>query len=165
MPCACGYNADGKVVRQIPNGKKTDVSFHLHGRKYPLLLNGNALFGAYERFDGAILEPMDRPGRQGYEATCWILHQLMEQGELYNRYMGGDHQNVPGYDELMVYLTPVDYLRARAAVERAIALGFGREAPSPEPEERDMGLEELEKKTVKGTGWQRICRRVRSFWG
>ena len=58
---------------------------HLH-----LCLNGQALFDIYDKFGtkGFITDPLKDNNKAGFEATCFFLAKLCEQGELLRRWEG-----------------------------------------------------------------------------
>ena len=61
---------------------------HLH-----LCLNGQALFDLYDKFGtkGFITDPIKGSGKKSFEAVCYYLFKLSEQGELYRRWQGQTH--------------------------------------------------------------------------
>lgn len=122
--------------------------FEFNGRTYHLMLNGAAMFDIYDQFgrEGSILDPIKGNDRSAFEAICWYLEELSTQGELFRRKQGFDKGPVLSAEALMVELTPLDLLSARAAIKAAVYYGFVREEAEP-PKEIDKGLLELEKKT------------------
>ena len=60
----------------------------LCGQRLYLLLNGQALFDIYDKFGtkGFITDPLKDNNKSGFEATCFFLAKLCEQGELYRRW-------------------------------------------------------------------------------
>ena len=124
------------------------VDFELAARTYHLLLNGAALFDAYDRFGdkGDLTDHIAGTNRDSFDNTVWLLVKLCQQGEAWRRHNGEEPQPMLSTEAALLFLGPLDVIRARAAIREAYALGFEREAPSEE-EEIDLGLLELQKKT------------------
>lgn len=122
--------------------------FKFNRTTYYLLLNGAAMFDIYDQFgrEGSILDPIKGNDRSAFEAVCWYLEELSTQGELFRRKQGLDKGPILSADALMLELSPMDVLTARAAIKTAVYRGFVREEAEP-PKEIDKGLLELEKKT------------------
>ena len=66
------------------------------------------------------------------------------------RYLGQEPQEVPTERYLATTMMPSDLPAVREAMARAVAAGFRREVPEDKPKRRDLGLEELQKKTGRG---------------
>ena len=62
----------------------------LCGQRLYLLLNGQALFDIYDKFGtkGFITDPLKDSDKKSFEAVCYYLFKLSEQGELYRRWQG-----------------------------------------------------------------------------
>lgn len=65
----------------------------LCGQHLYLCLNGQALFDIYDKFGtkGFITDPLKDSGKKSFEAVCYYLFKLSEQGELYRRWQGQMH--------------------------------------------------------------------------
>ena len=115
---------------------------HLH-----LCLNGQALFDLYDKFGtkGFITDPLKDNNKAGFEATCFFLAKLSEQGELYRRWQGQTHGPILTEQFFRVNLAPREVAVAQAAILASIVLGFQRE--EKETGDLDLGLVELQKKT------------------
>lgn len=124
------------------------VEYALNGQTYHLLLNGAALFDAYDKFGdkGDLLERVSGTSRASFDDTVWMLVKLAQQGEAVRRFEGAAARPMLTAEAALRTMGPLDVVRARAAIRAAYALGFEREAPSEE-EEIDLGLLELQKKT------------------
>lgn len=125
--------------------------FKCGGETYYLLFNGAAMFNIYDQFgsEGSVVDHIRGNGRNAFEAVCWYLEELSTQGELYRRKQGFDKGPVLSAADLMVELSPLGLLDARAQLKSAIYAGFVQEEAEP-PKEIDKGLLELEKKTGAG---------------
>lgn len=125
--------------------------FEFNGATYYLLLNGAAMFDIYDQFgqDRSIIDHIKGNDRASFEAICWYLEELSTQGELFRRKQGFDKGPILSTDVLMLELSPMAVMAARAAIKTAVYRGFTREEAEL-PKEIDKGLLELEKKT--GTG-------------
>jgi len=135
------------------------VSFFHAGTEFHLCLNASALFDCYDRFggDGGLLDSIRGADRESFENLCWMLAKLAEQGELVRRWQGLDRGPVPAERFFLDTLGPMELPAAKAAVSRAVALGFGREAEEA-PERVDLGLAALQKKTAEaGSGGGNTC--------
>lgn len=119
----------------------------LCGQHLYLCLNGQALFDIYDKFGtkGFITDPLKDSGKKSFEAVCYYLFKLSEQGELYRRWQGQTRGPVLSEQYFRVHLAPRDVYRAKDAIVTAIRIGFAREAE--EPHDVDFGLVELQKKT------------------
>lgn len=119
----------------------------LCGQHLYLLLNGQALFDIYDKFGtkGFITDPLKDNNKAGFEATCFFLAKLCEQGELYRRWQGQTHGPILTEQFFRVNLAPREVAAAKDAILTAIVLGFQRE--EKETGDLDLGLVELQKKT------------------
>ena len=140
--------------------------FEHNGQTWHLCLNGAALFDIYEKFGdkGFVTDPIKGTGKESFEATCWMLSKLAEQGEMVRRYQGCDHGKFPTAQMFRATLSPLDVMEARKAICEAVALGFRREVRD-EDEEVDVGLLELQKKTAATLREPNTSGREPSFWG
>ena len=119
----------------------------LCGQHLYLLLNGQALFDLYDKFGtkGFITDPIKGSGKKSFEAVCYYLFKLSEQGELLRRWEGQTRGPVLSEQYFRVHLAPRDVYRAKDAIVTTIRIGFAREAE--EEHDVDLGLVELQKKT------------------
>lgn len=117
------------------------------GQRLHLLLNGSALFDLYDKFgpDGFLTDHLKGGSKKSFEATCYFLAKLCEQGELYRRWQGQTRGPVLSEQYFRVHLAPCDVNRAKDAIVEAVRLGFQRE--ETEDHDVDLGLMELQKKT------------------
>lgn len=69
----------------------------LCGQHLYLCLNGQALFDLYDKFGtkGFITDPLKGSGKKSFEAVCYYLFKLSEQGELYRALAGPDARPRP----------------------------------------------------------------------
>lgn len=140
------------------------VDYEWNGQTLHLLLNGAALFDAYDKFgtDAELLDIITGSSKKSFLATCWLTYKLAEQGELARRVEGFDREKIPSALRLTALMTPMDVARARRAIGRAVRIGFEMEHVE-EPEVVDLGLRELQKKTEPASRGRSIFRRLRSF--
>lgn len=124
--------------------------YELDGHKFYLCLNGQALFDAYDKFgyEEFITKHIEGKDKQSFENTCWLLAKLAEQGELVRRWQGLERGPIVPVEYFRAHLRPLDVAGAKDAIREAITLGFSREEER-ERLIRDLGLEELQKKTAK----------------
>lgn len=141
------------------------VDYKLGDQVWHLCLNGSALVTLYEKFgtEQALLEHIQGTDRQAFEATCTFLAVLGTQGELVRRWQGLDHGKIPSEQLFRTLLAPLDVAQARAAIGEAVRLGFTLEFPPEEenPEEVDLGLQEIRKKGGAGFPGAGIFKKLR----
>ena len=124
--------------------------YELDGHKFYLCLNGQALFDAYDNFgyEEFITKHIEGQSKASFENTCWLLCKLAEQGELVRRWQGLERGPIVPVEYFRAHLRPLEVAGAKDAIREAITLGFSREEER-ERLVRDLGLEELQKKTAK----------------
>ena len=110
-----------------------------------LVYNAAAYFKAKDKFPGGVTEAMAQEGFAGFEATCWMLALLAEQGELRRRDMGYDRQEIRTADYFLRGLGVRHPMEARVAIVEAMNKGL--DTGGSEDEEVDEVLLELQKKT------------------
>lgn len=144
------------------------VKLNLYGETYHLRLTSAALYDIYEKFgrEASVFEHITGIDKAAFEAVCWYLAKLSEQGELTRRWQGMEPGKVPTEEQLRIQMTPADMPGAQIALLRALNLGFGREIPDEEPV--DIGLAEFTKKATPeaagpGRGSCRWLRRCFAF--
>ena len=120
--------------------------YEFQGVTYPLCLNAAALFDIYDKYgsDISVFDPFKSMDKAGFEATCFYLHKLAEQGEIVRRWEGQTPRKIPSQAMFTAMLAPQDVPRAKDAIRQALGLGFMRE--HDERESIDLGLAELQKK-------------------
>lgn len=123
--------------------------FTYRGKEFPLYLNGTGLFNCYQKFgrDKSLVELIEPMDRESYEATLWILCELSKQGTAYCRYLGEEAERALNFAEMMLAVTPEEYLAIKEAVSLAIYDGFHREKPGED--QSDPWLAEFEAETQK----------------
>ena len=142
------------------------VDFEYRGQVLHLCLNGAALFAIRDDYgsEESVMDLIAKcSGIEDFRRTCRILHILCEQGELVQRYLGQEPQEIPTERYLATTMMPSDLPTVREAMIQAVADGFRREAPDERPKRRDLGLEELQKKKT-GSGALHGCRSGRRSW-
>lgn len=141
------------------------VKLNFYGETCHLRLTSAALYDIYEKFgrEGSVFDHITGSDRAAFEAICWYVAKLSEQGELTRRWQGMDPGKVLTEEQLRIQMTPADMPGAKIALLRALDLGFGREIPDEEPV--DIGFAEFTKKATPeaagpGRGfcsWLRRC--------
>lgn len=126
------------------------IPYELNGHTFYLCLNGQALFDTYDKFgyEDFLTKHIEGKDKQSFENTCWLLAKLSEQGELVRRWQGLERGPIAPEQYFRVNLKPLDVAGAKDAIREAITIGFSREEER-EKRVRDLGLEELQKKTAK----------------
>lgn len=122
------------------------IDYKFKDEVYPLCLNGAALFAIYDKYGakGSVFDHIKPTNNKGFEAVCFYLHKLAEQGEIVRRWEGHKPRKIPAEKMFAALLTPSDVPEAKDAIRRAIELGFEREHDARES--IDLGLAELRKK-------------------
>lgn len=123
------------------------VKYEFYGQTLHLRLTSAALYDIYDAYghDGSVFDHITGSDRTSFDAACWYLQKLAEQGELTRRWEGFEPSEIPSLEQLRLLMTPADLIGAKLALVRAMNLGFGREIEDEEPV--DLGLVEFEKKT------------------
>lgn len=130
------------------------TEFDLGSKKLHLFYNGEAMFrlssldegladGAPDWWERAMQSTLD-----GKRLLCRAACILAEQGELCRRYLQYAPERIPTEAELNLLLTPMLHTRLRLAVAEAVNNGLGSADPDADGD-IDIGLAELEKKTIK----------------
>lgn len=119
------------------------------GRKKALLCYSiSALFDVAERY-GTVqraLELLQGSGEDALEAVQWFALRLSREGTDCARLMGETVPDTLTTKDVNQFLSPYEFSKLREAVVEAIGLGYQRDIPEPEGQERDLGLEELTEK-------------------
>lgn len=120
------------------------IEFKAAGETWYLCMNGAALMDTYEHFgeDKPVLEHIAGTGKKAYEATCWLLAKLAEQGELVRRYQGFDAGKFPSEMRFKTLLSPREIPLAKVAIRQTVELGFRMQ--QVQETGVDLGLQELE---------------------
>lgn len=141
------------------------IKFEFYGETYHLRLTSAALYDIYERFGRtSVFENITGSDKAAFDAVCWYVAKLSEQGELTRRWQGMEPGKVLTAEQLQILMKPADLPLAKLRLLQAMNLGFGREVPDEAP--TDIGFAEFTKKAtpeaaepVRGS-----CRWLRRFW-
>lgn len=118
-----------------------------------LLYNANAHFNLKEKLGGdpfAQLFPQDEDGKaipmdaERFDRICTAIAEMSVQNELWRRTEGYDQEDIPSLSYIRTHLKYTQVSEAIAAIMDAMVEGMKQEN---EPEEVDLGLVELQKKT------------------
>jgi hypothetical protein len=120
------------------------------GQELYLYFNGEALFSVRDAFGDArkMVDRILQDTREGLSDTCMAAAILAEQGELSRRAVRYEACHIVEADWLARAVGPRELPELKAAVVRAVELGFGREV-KPEDDEVDLDLQELDQKKTK----------------
>ena len=105
-----------------------------------LLYNAAVHFEAERRFEGNIMEVV-----RDFTDLCWILGEMSRQHEAWAKQNGYEVKEPLKSTDLFVNMKPKEIPDATKAAVKAIMEGL--EIDVAEPKERDLVLEELQKKT------------------
>lgn len=127
------------------------VKFTVAETTYFLVMDGEAMFTFRDIYGGTrlMLERMQGDTRDSWLETCKAAAILAERGELARRRLGYEAGRIPEQDDFAMLLQPYEIIRLKQAISKAIQLGYGREVESPNGDEIDEGLEELNQKKTK----------------
>lgn len=143
--------------------RKTE--WKLKGHTFTLCLNAAALTDIYDRFgtEKDIPDLYRGSDKASFDALCWLLWKLSEQGELVRRWEGLDRRPIVPESYFRVNMTPFDALDARRALSAVYEQAFRREHDEDDEEEEvDLILQELQKKNenlallLRQAGTQRL---------
>ena len=128
------------------------IDFEHNGTTYHLCMNAAALFDIYAKFgsENPVLSHIQDMGKKGFEAVCWMLWKLAEQGELVRRWQGHRPEPIPREGQFRALLAPDQASEARLAIAEAVKQGFAREISTERPDCVDLGLQQL--KAAQGGG-------------
>ena len=120
-----------------------------------LLYNANAYFDIKEAHGNDITEAMYSTDDSGkiqvdgtqYKNICHILSILIVQAELWRRCEGQDKKDIPSLTYIKTHLKPFEVYPIIGKIMNAVSTGMKQE--TEEDEEVDLGLLELQKKTVE----------------
>ncbi len=105
----------------------------------------SVMFDAAEKYNtvGNMLETIQRDDKEGFEALRWAVVRMANEAAICD---GREER----YDEAAITtsMKPVELIELRNRAAEAIAIGYGQEIKEKEGD-RDLGLEELQKKTGK----------------
>ena len=143
--------------------RKTE--WKLKGHTFTLCLNAAALTDIYDRFgtEKEIPDLYRGSDKASFDALCWILWKLSEQGELVRRWEGLDARPIVPERYFRANMAPYDALDAKRALGAAYEQAFRRDQDEDDEEEEvDLILRELQKKNenlallLRQAGTQRL---------
>lgn len=122
------------------------VKIDICGQPYHLAFNGMAMCEFNDRYGGVdkALDEAQGNTKKAFETLCEAFAIVAEQGELLRRSFGYSHTEIPDAETVRVIIDPMDALKVRDAILKAVMLGFNREIDSEE--DTDLVLLELAQK-------------------
>jgi hypothetical protein len=123
------------------------ITAEFNGNEMYLAYTVNAMFQINDMMqeDEELLAVFDGKGAEGLERFCKGIEILAQCGAKVRESDGLKKSYVPAVDEMIIKMTPVEYMKIKQAAVNAIMLGYGREVTNPD-EEIDLELSKLEKK-------------------
>ena len=117
--------------------RKTE--WNLKGHTFTLCLNAAALTDIYDRFgtEKEIPDLYRGSDKASFDALCWLLWKLSEQGELVRRWEGLDRRPIVPESYFRANMAPFDALDARRALSAAYEQAFRRERDEDDEEEEE----------------------------
>lgn len=125
------------------------TEFEYDGRSWWAYCPAAAVFDIYDHFnDGKVGDISEvtkyaEMTREGWDATCWLLAEFCRWGELCRRRNGEAPEAMLTVAHAQMAAAP-EAAALRQVVADTLLAAFRRDVPSPEPEELDLVLEELE---------------------
>ena len=116
---------------------------------YTYRYSAAAHLAASDKYPDGVANVFTQNTADGFEALCWMLAELSTQGELMRRYMGYEKKDPLAVDKARMELMPYQLPEARKIVMDAIIKGL--QSPTDENAEVDVVLQELQKKTGRGS--------------
>ena len=118
--------------------------------RYHYLFNAAAYFAAAEKFpENGIVAAIAGQGPEAFDALCWALAELAQQGELARRDMGYDSGEMLTVERVRRQLMPAQLPEAREIVLRTIAKGL-KNGEGNDSDEVDEVLAELAEQKKNG---------------
>lgn len=117
-----------------------------------LLYNANAYFELKERLGGEPFDQLFPPSEDNqmdiarFEYICIALSEMITQNELWRRTEGYDRQDIPSLSYIKSHLKFNQIAESLTELMNAMVDGLHQDN---EPEEVDLGLVELQKKTAE----------------
>lgn len=121
------------------------IEITVNGEKYPLLMNGAAMFALRDLCGDSPVKAIMEDTADAMQTACRVACVLAEQGELLRRWQGYDPKDMLTPEEMLLSLTPNGVIRLKEAIANAVADGYQR-SHEDENQEIDIGLAELNKK-------------------
>lgn len=120
---------------------------------YYLVMDGEAMFTFRDLYGGTrlMLEQIQGDTRESFKDTYHAAAILAERGELIRRRLGYEAGHIPEESDFALLMQPYEIVRLKRAIATAVKLGYGREVESPNGDEIDEGLEELNQKKQNPT--------------
>lgn len=116
---------------------------------YTFRYSAAAHLAACEKYPDGLIAEITKNTPSGFEALCWAMVELSTQGELMRRHMGHESHELLTVDKVQMELMPYQLPEAKKAIMEAIIKGI--QAPKDENAEVDVVLQELQKKTGRGS--------------
>ena len=116
---------------------------------YTFRYSAAAHLAACEKYPDGLTTELIKNDSNGFDALCWALVELSAQGELMRRHMGQDKKELLTLETVQAELMPYQLPDAKKLVMEAVIRGI--QAPKDENSEVDVVLQELQKKTGKGS--------------
>ena len=125
-----------------------EITINIAGTDFYLFYNGAAMYELRDKLGTEnVFDAIKHNNHESFGALCDVLAVLIEQGELFRRWHGYDKGKILTSSTLRVLIRPVDIPAIHLAIRDAIMEGMRNE--TPEDEDIDLGLQELEAKNVK----------------
>ena len=123
------------------------VEIELGGTKVPLCFNNRAMFAMQAKLGKDMLDKISGTDEEAYQAAVDALLILNAEAVAVKRRLG--YAAEPELDaDVSELMTPADWVKAKAGIFAAVALGYDREVP--DSEDVDLVLLEYQKKTGPG---------------
>lgn len=116
---------------------------------YTFRYSAAAHLAASEKYPDGLVSELAKNTTAGFEALCWAMVELSTQGELMRRHMGHESRELLTVDKIQMELMPYQLPEAKKVIMEAVIKGI--QAPKDDGAEVDVVLQELQKKTGRGS--------------
>ncbi len=115
------------------------------GQRYSLAFSSDVMFDMMDMSaDGNPVSVLDGFDREDFDRVKKVAMMMNHTAVKRAAYLGDAEKEIP--EGLLDCLTPAEMLMLRTTLDKAIALGYGREVPDDPNEEVDLVLSDIEKK-------------------
>lgn len=113
---------------------------NLMGKTYTLCYSARVAASVEER-SGTVKAEMEKLSKGSRAETYWILSQMLDAGERYERLMGNNPETPPSYDDILDSTGSDEFTNIYVAVANAISSGSTAKVEVKEPKKRNAATQ------------------------
>lgn len=113
---------------------------NLMGKTYTLCYSARVAASVEER-SGTVKAEMEKLSEGSLGETFWLLSQLLDAGERYERLMGNEPEPPPSYDDIVDSVGSDEFNEIYAAVARALTAGSTAKVEVKESKKRNAATQ------------------------